>query len=145
MDKSEISILVVDDHQVVLEKYVKFLEYAGYKKITTAKNGQEAWKILESNREHGESSWEVTKENDWEIKNPKKINLVITDVQMPKMNGLQLLEKIKGENRLKETLVIVMSTNLAYAEKAIELGADRFFSKMNISNLEETIKELFSK
>ncbi len=143
--KDSIEILIVEDHQVVLEKYVKFLKYAGYKKITTAKNGQEAWEILKSNIEHDESSWEVSKDKDWEIKNPKKINLVITDVQMPKMNGLQLLEKIKNENRLKETLVIVMSTNIAYAEKAIELGADRFVSKMNISNLEETIKELFQK
>ena len=128
------SILLVEDSPttaVLLSKYL-----AGSYRLLHAKDGAEAWSILESNPE---------------------IELVITDINMPKLTGHQLLVKIRksDDNHIKTLPVIVMTTasdntdrNLAFLN-----GANDFISKpidelellarVNVHHkLTQTIREL---
>jgi CheY-like chemotaxis protein/anti-sigma regulatory factor (Ser/Thr protein kinase) len=87
-------ILAVDDESNNLMIIESYLEDEGYE-VDTAENGLVAWNILQ--------------------KNPKKYDVILLDRMMPEMNGMELLRKIKGDNRLYDVPVIMQT---AAAEKS---------------------------
>ncbi|MDQ6993033.1 MAG: response regulator [Mariprofundus sp.] len=101
-------ILLVDDSITTrtLEKSV--LESKGYH-TSLAVNGSQAWDILQS----------------------ESFDLIISDVEMPLMNGFELAAKIKGDARLKETPVIIVTSlaNDADKKRGIDAGADAYIVK----------------
>ncbi len=86
MEKSEIKILVVDDERGVLDALKTHLELDGYQ-VETAGRAQDALDLISD-------AW-------------RPFNIVMTDINMPEMDGLELLERIK-ENR-GETIVIMIT------------------------------------
>ena len=85
-----ISILVVDDSAVMRSIIVKTLRLAGadVSEIYQAGNGREALDVLEKN---------------W-------VDLVIADINMPVMNGLELINEIQSDNALQNLPIVVIST-----------------------------------
>ncbi len=101
-------ILVVDDHwenRAILKSLLEPLDFH----IIEAKNGHEALKLLRSG-------------------NP---DLVITDLVMPMMNGLEFLEHIHNSESFKDTKVVVSSASVAqsYKQRALAQGSDGFLAK----------------
>ena len=80
------NILVVDDEEDVRNLVKVILEAEGYK-IDTASNGEEALDLMSENR----------------------FDMIILDVVMPKSDGLELCRKIKGNNTLRDTPIIMFS------------------------------------
>jgi DNA-binding NtrC family response regulator len=113
------NILVVDDDDRIRTLLVDTLSALGYNSLG-AKNGEEALSLLAT----------------------EKLDLVITDVRMPQVNGLTLLKNIKNQNPLMPVLIIT-GYNLAYAkEQALENGADGFLAKpFRIGKIEELIQK----
>jgi hypothetical protein len=115
------TILVVDDEPVIRDLCARILK--DYR-ILQAENGQEALRIL----------------------NHEKVDLILVDVMMPIMNGLDLLQKIKEQD--PEQLVIVMT---GYADKdiilrALKAHADDFIHKpINLLQLKISIKNALEK
>ena len=72
-------ILVVDDEMIMRDLLTDFLEMFDYD-VVTAHDGVMAWEILESSNEE------------------RNFDLVITDINMPKMGGIELSAKIKEKN-----------------------------------------------
>jgi DNA-binding response OmpR family regulator len=73
----------------------------------------------------------------------KKPNLILLDLILPKMNGFEVLKKIKEDAEIKDIPIIVL-TNLESMEdiqKALELGAATYLVKANYS-LEELIEKI---
>lgn len=73
----------------------------------------------------------------------KHPDLILLDLIMPKLNGFEVLKKLKGDFATKETTVIVL-TNLegvADIDKAIELGATTYLVKTQYS-LEELVQKI---
>ncbi len=101
-------VLVVDDSITTRTLERNILEVHGYD-VTVAMNGSEAWDILQ---------------ND-------SFDLVVTDIEMPIMTGFELTERIKQDERLVETPVIIVSSLSSDAEKerGIEVGADAYIVK----------------
>ena len=87
-------VLVVDDEENITEVVSLFLKSRGYF-VTTAKNGEEALKIL--------------KEDYYD--------LVMSDIRMPKMDGLALLKEI---NKLRGNIVTIMLTGFATIDTAVD-------------------------
>jgi len=118
-------ILVVDDFPTMRAITKKILKDLGFKEILEAENGEEALKILKSER----------------------IDLVISDWNMPKMDGLTLLKNIRSDPELKDTLVMMVT---AEAEKqkvleAVKLGVNGYVVKpFTPETLEEKIKKVHS-
>jgi DNA-binding NtrC family response regulator len=112
-------ILVVDDDDRIRSLLVDTLSALGYNSLG-AKNGEEALSLLLT----------------------EKLDLVITDIRMPKVNGLTLLKNIKNQNPLMPVLIIT-GYNLAFAkERALESGADGFLAKpFRIGKIEELIQK----
>lgn len=116
-------ILLIEDDGLIIRMYSKKLEMDGYE-VITANNGEEGLKLIK----------EVSPD------------LVLCDVMMPVMNGFELLEVVKSDNKLKDTS-FVMLTNLSdedQAERAIELGALTYLVKSEIlpADVVSKVKEL---
>ncbi len=101
-------ILVVDDSITTRTLERNILEARGYA-VEVATDGKEAWKILEQRR----------------------FDLVVTDIEMPEMNGFELTERIKTSDRLTGLPVVIVSSLSKEAEKkrGIEVGADAYIVK----------------
>jgi two-component system chemotaxis sensor kinase CheA len=101
-------ILVVDDSITtrMLEKNI--LQSAGYD-VSLAVDGSQAWEILQ---EH-------------------LFDLIVTDIEMPKLNGFDLTQRIRQEARLKDVPVIIVTSLSAEHERqrGIDVGADAYIVK----------------
>lgn len=117
-----IRILVVDDDERMRELLLDTLSALGYETIG-AKDGEEALVLLED----------------------EKVDLVITDIMMPKMNGATLLERIKGKNP-QLPVVLITGYNYIYPmEQMIDKGASGFISKpFRIGRVEELISKVLN-
>lgn len=101
-------ILVVDDSITTRTLENNILTNSGYS-VQLATNGLEAWEILQKQPFH----------------------LVISDVQMPIMDGFQLTERIKSSDTLKEIPVIIVSSlgSAKDQQRGVEVGADAYIIK----------------
>jgi two-component system, chemotaxis family, chemotaxis protein CheY len=74
-----------------------------------------------------------------------EIDMVLTDIHMPEINGLELVRFIKSDDRLRSIPVIVISTEAAEDERrrALALGADDYLHKpFTAQQLQHTINKL---
>jgi len=99
-------ILVVDDEEIVLKSCRKILEGGGYE-VFTALSGQEAFDLLKS----------------------EPFDIVITDIKMPGIDGMEVLEKVKEE--YPDILVIIITgySTVQSAVQAMKLGAFDYIPK----------------
>ena len=103
------ALLVVDDNEDNRYTLVQRLKRLGYTNVTTATNGQEALRQL---HEHA-------------------CDLVLLDVMMPEMNGYEMLERLRDDERLRHVPVIMISAldQLESVVRCIELGAEDYLPK----------------
>lgn len=101
-------VLVVDDSLTVRELERKLLLNRGYD-VAVAVDGMEGWNML-----RGES-----------------FDLVITDVDMPRMDGIELVTRLKGDARLSDTPVMVVSykDREEDRQRGLDAGADYYLAK----------------
>lgn len=108
--RSTKSILVVDDSITVREVERKLLEHHGYK-VDVAVDGMDGWNAVRSGT----------------------YGLVITDIDMPRMDGIELVHMIKKDIKLKNTPVMIVSYK-ARAEdrhRGLNAGANYYLTKGN--------------
>jgi len=73
----------------------------------------------------------------------EKVDLVILDVNMPLMSGMELLAKIRENPKMKELPVVLATTENNLREKGTAIGATAFLSKpIRINDLHKTVKEI---
>lgn len=118
-----IRILVVDDSITTRTLEKNILESKKYL-VTTAVNGQEAWDILQK----------------------QSFTLMITDINMPVMDGFELTDRVKKSEKLASMPVIIVTSLGSDAEKSrgIEVGADAYIVKNEFESgvLLQTIEQL---
>jgi CheY-like chemotaxis protein len=101
-------VLVVDDSRLAREAACRLLSAAGYQSVS-AEDGWEAWEAL------GE----------------RRFDAVVTALEMPRLDGFQLIARIRREATLRGLPIIVLSsrTSQAARERALAAGADVFLPK----------------
>jgi CheY-like chemotaxis protein len=101
-------ILLVEDDVLMIRMYQRFFTFAGYT-VEIAVDGMEGYEKAKS----------------------FSPNLILLDVMMPKMNGLQTLEKLKTDETTKQIPVFILSNlaNKSDAEKALQVGAVKYLIK----------------
>lgn len=103
-------ILVVEDEQALRDMYVQILQNAGYT-VTAAEDGKTAFETMKSNT----------------------FNLVLLDIMLPEMDGIQVLEKLTSETEFStEQTPVVLFTNLGQDQliaKALTLGVRGYLVK----------------
>lgn len=101
-----VKIAVVEDDNSVRELIVDALMFSVNRKIMSFENASSAWGYFNNNNSP---------------------DIIISDVEMPGIDGLELLSKIKLKS--PEKIFIVMSSDPTYEKQAKELGADAFLTK----------------
>ena len=121
MDTTPTKIVIVEDDPLLMRAYHDALVAKGYA-VGIFFNADDAYNAI--------------------VEMPQKPAVILSDVMMPKMNGLQFLEKIRQSPELKSIPFIVMTslTQKEHAEKAVSLGASAYLIKD-----QQTIKELVEK
>jgi two-component system, NtrC family, sensor kinase len=113
-------ILVVDDEDVIRDVLSKYLKRHGYL-VDTAEDGNVALKKLEESAGY---------------------NLIITDLRMPGMDGLEVLKSIKKTNPYIEVIVLTGYYTIEHAVQAIRVGAFDFICKpCDFTQLVEIVKK----
>jgi two-component system chemotaxis sensor kinase CheA len=116
-------VLVVDDAVTTRAMERGLLELAGYQ-VKVAVDGLDAWTTLKSER----------------------FDLVVSDVDMPRMNGFELTQRIRADESLQDLPVVLVSALEAREDKerGIEVGANAYVVKSSFeqSNLLEIINRL---
>lgn len=126
--------IVIAEDSILLRRMIDdALERAGFMAITNFDNGQEAWDYL------------LSLKDDPALFD--KVNLVITDIEMPEMDGHRLTKLIKSDSRLKKLPVIIFSSLIdeQMRRKGKELGADEQLAKPEIGHLVTIIDELLKR
>ena len=129
-DRSDSTILIAEDSALLSKLITDCLKKAGYVKLIVTENGQEAWdKICEL-----KAAGDIT----------EKLNCIITDIEMPLMDGRRLTKLVKSDAALKEIPVIIFSSlvNEEMRIKGERLGADAQLTKPEIGQLVDAIDKL---
>ena len=103
------TILIADDNADMLDLIADTLQMNGFG-VMKAANGEEAWKII-SSMEHLQDL------------------VVLSDVHMPKLNGFELLQRVRNNKRWPYIPVLLMSGDHNDHDRALEADADDFVLK----------------
>lgn len=128
---SDLPLLIAEDSPVLMKMLVTCLKDSGYSNEIMCSNGQEAYdKLLEFKEMPG-------KITDY-------VKCVITDIEMPRMDGHRLTKMIKDDKILKELPVIIFSSLITdeLKHKGAALGANAQISKPEIDLLVEILDDL---
>lgn len=123
-----LKVLIVDDIDSMRKVIKNMLKQIGFDEIDEAKSGDKAWIMLE----------QAQKEN-------QPYQLILSDWAMPKMNGLDLLKKIRNTDELKKVpfLMITAASEQDNVVKAMKEGVSDFiikpFSSGTLKNKVENI------
>ena len=126
-NRGQKNILVADDSAFIRHSICASLRQAGYN-VQEAENGEEAWNILNDKLARCRSAHTSFKD---------ELDLIITDVEMPKMDGLHLTSLIRKEEELKGLPVVIFSS-LATEDnknKWRNLGANDILTKPDLPDL----------
>ena len=112
-------IVVADDDRDVRMMLRTLLELDGHE-VMEAEDGDEAWALIVAN-------------DPW---------VVVADIQMPGMDGLQLCRKVRESTLSKATKVIVYTAGMATPEDAKSAGCDEYFLKTDpLPKLREKVRQ----
>ena len=128
--RSDAAILVAEDSVLLSKMIEEALHKSGYVNTKMFPDGSKLWEYLNSLR--GDSKLD------------EKTSLVITDIEMPQMDGHRLTKLIKDDKEFKHLPVIIFSSLITeeMRRKGKELGADEQMSKPEIGHLVQVIEHL---
>ena len=136
-DGKTYTILHVDDSSSIRSLLLNLLNKEGRFKVEQRVNGQEAWDYLQSVRNRCEA--ENRPISDF-------LQGIITDIEMPAMDGLALCNRIKDDPVLKKLPVAIFSSmiNESLARKCALVGADAQYTKPDLKALSVKLHELIT-
>ncbi|WP_018922394.1 chemotaxis protein [Salsuginibacillus kocurii] len=131
-ERQNINIVIAEDSPILRKLLEDTLGEAGYENVRMFTNGKEAWEYLQR-ISAGEKSH-------------NEVDIIITDIEMPQMDGHHLTVKVKDEPELQHLPVIVFSSLITedLYHKGEKVGADAQVSKPEIVSLVETVDSFFN-
>lgn len=132
--RAAIKVVFAEDSSVIRNKVTKILDHVGYSNVQAFDNGQTALEALQALQQQAQAAGKPM--TDY-------VNLILTDIEMPKMDGLTLCRIVKQDMRLPVPVVIFSSLiNEQMADKCRKMGADAFASKPETESLLATMDSL---
>ncbi len=120
---AKIRILVVDDSLELLETYASLMRSLGFT-VETAANGKIAWEMLQTS----------------------EYDVVFSDIRMPEMNGVELLQNIRRRDRTSPCVLMTSGFSDFPADVLFHLGANGFMAKpTGAQSLKEAMMRAFLK
>ena len=133
--RSNSHILIAEDSRLLSKMIIDSLHKSGYANTVKFDNGQEAWDYLCEVRDDPQENID------------DHVNCIITDIEMPLMDGHRLTKLVKTDDQLKHIPLIIFSSLISkeMMVKGKEIGADMQITKPEINRLVEVIDELTKK
>jgi len=124
-------VVVAEDSPMLRELLISTLHDSGYRFVRGFNNGQEAWDYLQSLAAKPDAVQDL-------------VRIIISDIEMPKMDGHRLLKLVRESERLGGVPFVLFSSliNEEMRRKGEELGADGQVSKPEINILVKTLDKL---
>lgn len=119
-------VMLVDDEKLITEGLKNLIDWEklNLEVVATANNGEEALRKLKE----------------------EKVHIVITDINMPVMTGLDLIKEVKGKDNKTNFIILSGYDEFSYAKKAIEYGVDSYILKpIDEEELEKTLIKLLAR
>lgn len=125
--RSQIRILLAEDSGMIRRKVKTILEEAGFPEVKACNDGLEAWNVLENAAQAGDGL---------------PFELVLTDIEMPRMDGLHLTSRIKGNEAMRQLPVVLFSSLISEdnMKKGNAVGADAQVTKLEVDHLLNAIE-----
>lgn len=117
------NVMLIDDEKLIIQGLTNIIEWEeiGLKVVETALNGYEA---LEKFKE-------------------KSVDIIITDISMPRLTGLELIKEIREINSKTKFVILTGYDEFAYAKEAIKYGVESYILKpINEEELQETLVKM---
>ena len=120
MPEALLKILLVEDSEFFTDRVSGYLRDAGMD-VTTAANGRIGLEKLENG----------------------EFDIVLTDIEMPVMNGYEMVKKIRSNPKYAETRILALSSLAGDddIQRGLDAGVDRYLIKLDKSNLIDTVME----
>ena len=133
--RENIGLMLAEDSSIIRLSIQKVLSESGYKKLKIYPDGDDCYEAIRKM---------LKESNDSEEELLKHLDLVITDIEMPKMDGLTLCRKVREELGLKNLKIVMFSSliNDQMAHKCDSVGADGYMSKPEIHELIDMVDNL---
>lgn len=129
-ERNNVPILIAEDSPLLNKLIVDSLHKAGYANLIHTENGQQAYDVIEECKREG-----TLKDH---------VQCIITDIEMPLMDGHRLTKLVKSDEETKDIPVVIFSSlvNDEMKRKGAALGANAQLSKPEIGNLVRTVDSL---
>ena len=126
----DVPILIAEDSPLLNKLIVDSLHKAGYANLIHTENGQQAYDVIQECKREG-----TLKEH---------VQCIITDIEMPLMDGHRLTKLVKSDEETKDIPIVIFSSlvNEEMKRKGVSLGANAQLSKPEIGNLVRVVDEL---
>jgi two-component system response regulator len=135
MNPNSVEILLVEDNLTDAELTIRELKKHNMaNNLVHVKNGKEALDFIFATGKYAGSS---------EIPHPPKV--ILLDIQMPKVNGIEVLQKIKTDRRTSAIPVVILTSSRENPDiqKCYDLGANSYIVKpVNFESFAQSIKNL---
>ena len=134
VERDKKQVVIAEDSVFLQRMLLQAMEKAGYINVHSFDNGQDAWEYLKKCRDDCAAYNTPIK---------TKVSAIITDIEMPRMDGHHLTKLVKGDAALKRIPVIVFSSLIDEAQRiqGETLGVSAHLSKPQIGNLVATLDE----
>ncbi|MCD7836597.1 MAG: chemotaxis protein [Lachnospiraceae bacterium] len=128
--RSSVPILIAEDSILLNKLIVESLKAAGYTNLIHTENGQKAYDVICQCKAEGSLH--------------EHVRCIITDIEMPEMDGHRLTKLVKSDSETKDIPIIIFSSlvNEEMKRKGEALGADAQLSKPEIGNLVKVVDGL---
>ena len=128
--RCDVPILIAEDSILLNRLIVDSLKKVGYTNLIHTANGQEAYDVIQECKRKGTLD--------------QHVQCIITDIEMPEMDGHRLTKLVKDDDETKHIPVIIFSSlvNDEMRRKGEALGADAQLSKPEIGNLVRVVDSL---
>ena len=104
----KVKLMIADDHSMIREGLKQLLELGGeFEVIAEANDGEECLQITDN----------------------LKPDVLLLDINMPKKNGLEVLQELKNRNSKIKVLVLTVHNEVEYLMKAMEIGINGYLLK----------------
>ena len=129
-NRYNVPILIAEDSPLLNKLIVDSLKKAGYDNLIHTENGQKAYDVITQCKEDGTLD--------------QHVRVIITDIEMPEMDGHRLTRLVKSDAATADIPVIIFSSlvNDEMKKKGESLGADAQLSKPEIGNLVKIVDQL---
>lgn len=134
LQNTDITILFADDSIVARSQIKKTLDHMGFHSITTV-NGAEAWAKLNELADAAELAQRTLKDD---------LQLILTDVEMPEMDGYVLTRKVKADPRFNGIPVVMHSSLTSDTNQILgkSVGADAYVPKFQPRELANSLLDI---